>query len=105
MLSQIDVLDKIPREEISILDGCIKRYEDPPEKMIFEDLCAMDQTTEEKISNLLKKRLERGDSYTFAGDVLISINSNELPEKFTRAVSFQQMFFLLRLFLNVSISF
>lgn len=56
--------------------------------MIFEDLCAMDQTSEEKISDLLKKRLGRGDSYTFAGDVLISINSNELPEKFSRAVSF-----------------
>lgn len=88
MLSQIDVLDKIPREEISILNGCIKRYEDQPEKMIFEDLCAMDQTTEEKISDLLKTRLGRGDSYTFAGDILISINSNELPEKFSRAVSF-----------------
>lgn len=88
LLSQIDVLDKIPREEISILNGCIKKYEEQPEKMIVEDLCAMDHTTEEKISELLKKRLEHGDSYAFAGDVLLSINSNELPEKFSRAVSF-----------------
>lgn len=81
-------MDKIPREEISIINGYIKKYEEQPEKMIFEDLCALDQTTEEKISDLLKKRLEHGDSYTFAGDVLISINSNELPEKFSRAVSY-----------------
>lgn len=93
MLLQIDVLDKIPREEISILNGCIKRYEEEPEKMIVEDMCAMDQISEEKLSDLMKKRLERGDSYTFAGDVLISVNSNELPENFSRAVSFTELFF------------
>lgn len=88
LLSQIHVLDRIPREEIAIIGGCIKKYEQRPEKMIVEDLCAMDQTTEEKVSELLRKRLERGDSYAFAGDVLISINSNEMPKEFSRAVSF-----------------
>lgn len=65
----------------------MKRYDEQPEKMLVEDLCALDQTSEDKISELLKKRLERGDSYAFAGDVLISINSNELPKEFSRAVS------------------
>lgn len=100
LLSQIDVLDKIPREEISIIDGCIKKYEKKPEKMIVEDLCAMDQTTEEKISQVLKNRLEHGNSYAFAGDVLISINSNELPEKFSRTVSFIRLFSFLQKFLK-----
>lgn len=81
------MLDKIPREEISIINGCIKKYEQKPEKMIVEDLCAMDQTTEEKLLQVLQKRLARGDSYSFAGDILISINSNELPKSFSRAVS------------------
>lgn len=87
LLSQIDVLDKLPKEEISIIEGCIKRYDAAPEKMLVEDLCAMDKLTEERISDLLKQRLERGDSYTFAGDVLISLNSNELPAQFLRSVS------------------
>ncbi|XP_031623809.1 neither inactivation nor afterpotential protein C [Contarinia nasturtii] len=86
LLSQIDVLDKLPKEEISIIGGCIKRYNVDPEKMLVEDLCALDKLSEERISDLLKQRLERGDSYTFAGDVLISLNSNELPKEFPRSV-------------------
>lgn len=87
LLSQIDVLDKIPKEEISIIEGCIKRYDADPEKMLVEDLCAMDKLTEERISDLLKMRLEKGESYAFAGDVLVSLNSNELPKQFSRSVS------------------
>lgn len=87
MLSQIEVLDRIPKEEISIMNGCIKKYNADPEKMIVEDLCAMERLSEEKISDLLKQRLRRGDPYTFAGDVLISLNSNELPTEFSRTVS------------------
>lgn len=87
MLSQINVLDKIPKEEISIMDDCIKKYDQVPEKMVVEDLCALEKFSEEKISDLLKQRLEKGNSYTFAGDVLISLNSNDLPNEFPRAVS------------------
>lgn len=87
LLSQIEVLDKIPMEEILIIEDCIKRYEGAPEKMLVEDLCALDKLSEEKISELLKERLERGESYTFVGDVLVSLNSNEFPNEFPRSVS------------------
>lgn len=87
MLSQIDVLDKLPIEEISIIDGCIKKYNQPPEKMLVEDLCAMEKLSEEKISDFLKERLEKGNSYSFVGDVLLSLNSNELPNEYPRSVS------------------
>lgn len=86
-MSQIEVLDKIPKEEISIVDGCIKRYNGNLEKMFVEDLCALDKLSEEKISDLLKTRLEKGESYSFIGDVLVSLNSNELPDTFPRSVS------------------
>lgn len=87
LLLQINVLDKIPKEEISIIDDCIKKYDHVPEKMIVEDICALDKISEEKISDLLKQRLEKGNSYTFAGDVLISLNSNDFPNEFPRSVS------------------
>lgn len=93
LLSQIDVLDKIPREEISIVDGCIKKYNGNLEKMLVEDLCALEKLSEEKISDLLKQRLEKGDSYTFVGDVLLSLNSNELPEEFPMSVSKKKLIF------------
>lgn len=87
MLEQIDAVDRIPREEISIINGCLKKFDAQPEKMYVEDLCAIDKLSEEKIIELLKHRLTNGDSYTFIGDVLLSINSNELPDSFPRSVS------------------
>lgn len=65
----------------------MKKYHGAPEKMLVEDLCALDKLSEEKISDLLNQRLVKGDSYTFVGDVLVSLNSNELPDKFPRSVS------------------
>lgn len=87
MLAEISAVDRIPREEISILKGCIKKLDTPLEKMFDEDLCAVDKLSEEKISEHLKYRLANGDSYTFVGDVLLSINSNEMPTEFPRSVS------------------
>lgn len=87
MLSKISVVDRFPREEVTILNGCIKKFNTALEKMIVEDLCAFNKLTEEKILDLLQKRLEQGDSYTFIGDVLISINSNEMPAEFPNSVN------------------
>lgn len=98
MLSQIEVLDRIPEEEISIMDKYIKKYDAEPEQMVVEDLSALDKLSEERISDVLKQRLEKGESYTFAGDVLISLNSNELPKEFSRAVSVCVCVFIFFLF-------
>lgn len=87
MLAEISAVDRFPYQEISILKGCIKKFDAPLEKMFDEDLCAVDKLTEEKIIDHLKHRLANGDSYTFVGDVLLSINSNEMPTKFPRSVS------------------
>lgn len=55
--------------------------------MLVEDLCAIEKLSEEKISDLLKERLEKGNSYSFVGDVLLSLNSNELPNEYPQSVS------------------
>lgn len=89
LLSKINVVDRIPFQEVSILNGCIKKFDTNLESMLVEDLCALDRITEDKICELLRKRLANGDSYTFAGDVLISINSNELATEIPIAVQLQ----------------
>lgn len=86
MLTQVGALKAEPKDEIAIIDGCIKKFNVAPEKMLVEDLCALDKLTDERIADILKRRLDNGDSYTFAGDVLISINSNEMPKEFPRSV-------------------
>lgn len=79
LLSKIEVVDRIPFQEVSVWNGCLKKFDTNLEKMVVEDLCAMDRATEEKITALMQKRLANGESYSFAGDVLVAVNSNVLP--------------------------
>lgn len=75
------------KEEVSIVKGFIKKYETEPEKMYVEDLSALEKLTEETIIEELKHRMEKGFSYTFVGDVLLAINSNDMPKQFPKSVS------------------
>lgn len=79
---------KAPKQEVAVLHQYIKRFNEPQEKMFVEDLAALEKLTEETIVEELKQRMHRGDSYTFIGDVLVSLNSNELPSSYDRSVQF-----------------
>lgn len=75
------------RDEIAIVNGGMKKFDMAPEKMYVEDLAALEKLSEESIVEELENRLENGHSYTFVGDILISLNSNELPLEIPRSVS------------------
>lgn len=77
---------KSKKEEISIIRGYVKRYQQNPEKMFIEDLAALEKVSEESIADEIKSRLKKGHSYTFIGDVLLSLNSNEMPTDFPKSV-------------------
>ncbi|XP_055680754.1 neither inactivation nor afterpotential protein C isoform X2 [Lutzomyia longipalpis] len=66
------------KEEIAIFNKCLKKFGSKPVKMYVEDLSAMERITEESILNEINCRLMNGQSYTFVGDVLLSVNSNDL---------------------------
>lgn len=72
--------------EVAIYKGGLKRYSEPPAKLFVEDLCALNTINENGIIETLKARQTQGSSYTFAGDVLISLNSNGNPEEYSRAI-------------------
>lgn len=75
-------------EEVSIIKGSIKKYNKLPERMYVEDLAALETITEETIIEELRNRVQKGFPYTFIGDILLSINSNEMPVQFSASVSF-----------------
>lgn len=69
-------------------------------KMYVEDLSAMERITEESILNEINCRLIDGQSYTFVGDVLLSLNSNDLPAEFPESVSDFSSMYLSKRFLR-----
>lgn len=87
LLSLVSSINRVVRPEIAIVDGQIKRYEEENEPMYVEDLAALDRVTEDKVIEVLKKRMAIGESYSFIGDILLSLNSNELPKEYSRSVS------------------
>lgn len=81
---------KFPKEvkkpEIAVFKGFMQQNNEKPEKMNVEDLAALEKLTEETILDELQHRMEKGNSYTFVGDVLLSLNSNSLQEEFPRTI-------------------
>uniref|UniRef100_W8BGP4 non-specific serine/threonine protein kinase n=2 Tax=Ceratitis capitata TaxID=7213 RepID=W8BGP4_CERCA len=70
------------KPEIFVDRGYIKRFDGKPERMYPEDLAAIENPTEEMILESLRNRMELGGSYSFIGDVLLSLNSNDLQTDF-----------------------
>lgn len=85
-MSHIEPLASEKKDEVSIVEGYIKKRNAVREKMIVEDLSALDRISEDRIITELRDRLLHGEPYTFIGDVLLSINSNELPTEYPRSV-------------------
>lgn len=81
MLSR-DAGELYKEPEIFVDRGYIKSFEGKPERMHEVDLAAIDNPVEENILENLRIRLEMGQSYTFIGDILLAINSNDLDNDF-----------------------
>lgn len=82
-----EIARPIKRDEISVCKNFIKRFETAPERMYVEDLAALEKLNEDTILDELRHRTAKGFSYTFVGDILLSINSNEMPNELPRSVS------------------
>ncbi|XP_067622468.1 neither inactivation nor afterpotential protein C isoform X2 [Eurosta solidaginis] len=68
--------------EIFVDRGYIKRFNGKPERMYPEDLAAIENPTDEMVLESIRNRMELGSSYSFIGDVLLSLNSNDLQIEF-----------------------
>ncbi|KAF5291882.1 hypothetical protein FQA39_LY14219 [Lamprigera yunnana] len=73
------LVGKRDRTSETIIKGNLlkKGYEEPSEEMLVEDLSALDEINEETILQELEKRINLGQSYTFVGDILLSVNPNK----------------------------
>ncbi|XP_030383362.1 neither inactivation nor afterpotential protein C [Scaptodrosophila lebanonensis] len=78
-----DVKSLYKEPEVFVDRGYIKRFEEKPERMYPEDLAALENPVDETILDSLRNRMALGGSYSFIGDILLSLNSNDLSEEYT----------------------
>ncbi|XP_049532765.1 neither inactivation nor afterpotential protein C [Anopheles darlingi] len=80
------------KEEVSVMRGVLKTEDNRTEKMHVEDLAALEQLSEETILEELVQRYRNGNTYTFVGDVLVSLNPNESIPEYVRGFHSKYMF-------------
>lgn len=75
-LMEVDGINFPQSDEVLICKGVLKTHDNKTEKMFVEDLAALERLTDETIVDVIKSRLLAGNSYSFVGDVLLSVNPN-----------------------------
>lgn len=90
LLSDVETEKRIQKKPDVVVHGkYLKKDIDSDMEPIYdEDLAAIHPISEREILELLEKRLELGDIYTYIGDLLLSLNPNERKSIFGNDVSF-----------------
>uniref|UniRef100_A0A182NBP7 non-specific serine/threonine protein kinase n=1 Tax=Anopheles dirus TaxID=7168 RepID=A0A182NBP7_9DIPT len=92
LADSIETVQLPKKEEVAVVRGLLKSAENRPEKLHVEDLAALEQLSEETILEEISQRYKNGNTYTFVGDVLISLNPNETIPEHVRGFHSKYMF-------------
>lgn len=74
------------QNESIVCKGFIQTHDNKLEKMYVEDLAALEPLSDDGLLEEMKNRLKIGASYSFIGDVLLSMNPNKEPPVYDRKV-------------------
>lgn len=82
----IETINFPSQNEAIVCKGFIQTHDNKMEKMYVEDLAALEPLSDDGLMEELKNRLKIGASYTFVGDVLVSMNPNKQCPIYDRKV-------------------
>jgi hypothetical protein len=74
------------QNESIVCKGFIQSHDNRMEKMYVEDLAALEPLSDDALLEEIKNRLKLGETYSFVGDVLLSMNPNKQPPVYDRKV-------------------
>lgn len=82
--------EPIPMDKEMMVDkGFLRRLDEQPERIYHEDLAAISEASEEKVRKTLQARMSMGNSYSFIGDILLSLNSNDMNKEYDDSVNYK----------------
>lgn len=74
------------QSESMVCKGFVQTHDNKLEKMYVEDLAALEPLSDDGLLEEMKNRLKIGETYSFIGDVLLSMNPNKQHPIFDRKV-------------------
>lgn len=78
------------KPESIVRKGYLKTHQTQvPERMLQEDLAALEPLTEDRVLDELQERMRLGMFHTFVGDILVILNPNEKQDIYNMEVIFR----------------
>jgi myosin III len=74
------------QNETIVHNGILKTHDQKVEKLLVEDLAALERLSDDTVYEEVKSRYKKGLTYTFIGDVLLSVNPNKEYPVYDRKV-------------------
>lgn len=75
--SDVETINFPSQSEAIICNGLLRTHDNKIEKLYVEDLAALEKLSDDTIFEEVKNRLKIGSTYTYIGDVLLSLNPNK----------------------------
>lgn len=83
------------KPEAIVRKGYLKTHQTQmPERMLQEDLAALEPLTEDRILDELQERMRMGVFHAFVGDILVILNPGEQQDIYNLEVSLMSMKFI-----------
>lgn len=82
----IETINFPSQNELIVCKGFIQTHDNKMERMYVEDLAAIEPLSDDTLLEELKNKLKIGESYSFVGDVLVSMNPNKRYPVYDRKV-------------------
>ena len=73
----VETINFPSQNETIICNGLLRTHDSKTEKLFVEDLAALERLSDDTIFEELKNRMKIGSTYTFIGDILLSMNPNK----------------------------
>lgn len=87
LISEVESINFQTQNESIVCKGYIQTHDNKMEKMFVEDLAAIEPLSDDTLLDEIRNRLKIGATYSFIGDILLSMNPNRRPPIYDRKVT------------------
>ncbi|KAG5675871.1 hypothetical protein PVAND_005739 [Polypedilum vanderplanki] len=77
LYKDVETINFPTQNETIIHNGLLKTHDNKIEKLYVEDLAALEKLSDDTILDEVKNRFKNGSTYSYIGDVLLSLNPNK----------------------------
>lgn len=83
----VETINFPSQNETLVCNGMVRTHDSKTEKLCVEDLAALERLNDDSILDEIRNRFKIGSTYSFIGDVLLSLNPNKSVPVYDKKVA------------------